>query len=62
MYNAVTGDFLTENPTTAQSNLGLARNIPYMYKGMSPAEREAIRQDQLRQIEENKVQSTSTKN
>ncbi|GLV36089.1 uncharacterized protein CBL_01853 [Carabus blaptoides fortunei] len=54
MYNAVTGDLLTENPGMAQSNFGPNRQIAYMYKGMSSEERNAIRRDQLKQIEENK--------
>lgn len=55
MYNAVTGDLLTENPGVAQSNFGPNRQIAYMYKGMSPEERNAIRQEQLKQMQENKV-------
>jgi hypothetical protein len=46
---------LTENPAAANSNLGPHRKIAYMYKGMTPEERENIRKQQLQQIVENKV-------
>jgi hypothetical protein len=55
IYNHVTGDMLTENPEIANSSLGPGRKIQYLYKGMSPEERENVRKEQLRQIVENEV-------
>lgn len=55
MYNAMTSDMLTENPEVAKSNLGPGRQIGYLYKGMTPEEKEAFRAAQLAQIEEAKV-------
>lgn len=55
MYNMMTSDMLTENPDVAKSNLGASRAIGYMYKGMTPEEKMAVRQDQLSQIVEMKV-------
>jgi hypothetical protein len=55
IYNHVTGDMLTENPEVANSSLGPGRKIQYLYKGMSPEERENVRKEQLRQIVENEV-------
>jgi hypothetical protein len=55
IYNHVMGDMLTENPDVANSNLGPGRKIQYLYKGMSPEERENVRKEQLQQIVENKV-------
>lgn len=51
----MTSDMMTENPDVAKSNLGASRQIGYMYKGMTPEERAAVRQDQLSQIAEAKV-------
>ncbi|XP_075234790.1 RIB43A-like with coiled-coils protein 2 [Lycorma delicatula] len=61
IYNAITGDFLTENPDTAISCLGLNRIIGSQYKGMHPHEKEAIRKEQLQQIEENKMKREAEK-
>jgi hypothetical protein len=55
IYNHITGDMLTENPDVANSNFGPHRKIVYLYKGMSPEERDNIRKEQLQQIVENKV-------
>jgi hypothetical protein len=55
IYNHVTGDLLTENPEVANSSFGPGRKIQYLYKGMSPEERENVRKEQLRQIVENEV-------
>lgn len=55
IYNALTSDMLTENPDVAQSNMGIGRKIPNMYKGMGGEDRRRIREEQLRQIEEAKV-------
>jgi hypothetical protein len=60
IYNHVTGDMLTENPDVANSNLGPGRKIQYLYKGMSPEERENVRREQLRQIVENEVSKHSS--
>ncbi|KAJ9588991.1 hypothetical protein L9F63_017686, partial [Diploptera punctata] len=54
IYNHLTGDFLTENPDVANSNLGSSRKIGYLYRGMTPEEREAVRKEQLKQMQENK--------
>lgn len=51
----MTSDLLTENPDVGKSNLGPGRQIGYMYKGMTSAEKEAVRKAQLAQIEETKV-------
>ncbi|PSN32995.1 RIB43A-like with coiled-coils protein 1 [Blattella germanica] len=40
IYNHLTGDLLTENPDVANSNFGSSRKIGYLYKGMTPEERE----------------------
>jgi hypothetical protein len=61
IYNHITGDMLTENPDVANSSLGPARKIQYLYKGMSPAERENVRKEQLRQIVENEVRNYPSK-
>lgn len=55
----MTSDMMTENPDVSKSNLGASRQIGYMYKGMTPEERLAVRQDQLSQIAEAKVQKLS---
>jgi hypothetical protein len=55
IYNHITGDMLTENPDVANSNFGPGRKIPYLYKGMTPEERDNVRKEQLKQIVENKV-------
>ena len=59
IYNHLTGDLLTENPDVANSNFGTGRKIGYLYKGMTPEEREDIRKEQLKQILENKVMCSS---
>lgn len=55
IYNMMTSDMMTENPEVAKSNLGLNRQIGYLYKGMTPEEKEAVRKQQLSQIAEAKV-------
>lgn len=55
IYNAITSDLLTENPNVAASNLGANRKNVALYKGMSPEEKEEIKQYNMKQIEENKV-------
>lgn len=55
IYNLMTSDMMTENPDVSKSNLGANRQIGYLYKGMTPEERLAVRQEQLSQIEEVKV-------
>ncbi|XP_046363465.1 RIB43A-like with coiled-coils protein 2 [Haliotis rufescens] len=44
--NHIYGDILTENPSVAQSAFGPHRVIPDRWKGMSPAQLEAIRKQQ----------------
>jgi hypothetical protein len=55
IYNHLTGDMLTENPDVANSTFGPNRKIGYLYKGMTPEERDTVRKEQLQQIVENKV-------
>jgi len=55
IYNAMTSDLLTENPNLRSSNLGTHRINTAFYKGMTDAEREEIRQYNLRKIQENKM-------
>ncbi|XP_039294499.1 RIB43A-like with coiled-coils protein 2 [Nilaparvata lugens] len=54
MYNAVTGDLLSECCST-QSNLGPNRTLVTAFKGMSQQMRDQIRAEQLKQIEERKA-------
>lgn len=51
----LTSDMMTENPDISKSNLGANRQIGYLYKGMTPEEKKAIRLEQLSQIAEAKV-------
>lgn len=46
MANNIYGDFLTENPATAQSAFGTHRVIPDRWKGMSPEQLAEIRRQQ----------------
>lgn len=55
IYNTLSSDLLTENPFAAKSVFGPHRSITYMYKGMSPEEKAAIRKMQLDQIAEQQV-------
>jgi hypothetical protein len=55
IYNAITSDFLTENPNLRASNLGPGRINGAFYKGMTDAEKEEIKAANLRLIEEHKV-------
>jgi len=57
IYNHITGDMLTENPDVANSNFGPSRKIVYLYKGMTPEERDNVRKEQLQQIVENEVRT-----
>ncbi|KAK9753371.1 RIB43A [Popillia japonica] len=61
MYNILTSDMMTENPDVAQSNLGINRKIGYLYKGMTPEEKSAVRKMQLAQIEESKAKKEMEK-
>lgn len=58
IYNMMTSDMLTENPDVSQSSLGLNRRIGYLYKGMSPEEKKQMRDYQMRQIEEKRIQKS----
>ena len=53
--NAIFSDMLTENPDQAISQFGPNRVVPDRWKGMSPEQLEQIRKEQLRQIEEKRV-------
>lgn len=56
VYNAITGDFLTENPEHGfQSALGPGRICVPLYKGLTPAMKQAIYEEQAKQREELKV-------
>lgn len=55
IYNTMTSDMMTENPEVSKSSLGSSRQIGYLYKGMTPEEKEIFRAAQLAQIEEQKV-------
>lgn len=52
LANHVYGDFLTENPATAQSAFGPHRVVPDRWKGMSPEQLADIRRTQDQQIKE----------
>lgn len=55
IYNNVTSPMLCEEASQAQSSMGEHRKIGYMYKGMTQKEKDAIKHDQLRQIEEKRI-------
>lgn len=56
VYNAMTGDFLTENPAYGfNSALGPGKICTSLYKGLTPAMRQAIYDEQSKQREEFKV-------
>lgn len=53
--NHIFGDVLTENPAVAQSAFGPHRVIPDRWKGMSPEQLEAVRNQQESQRKEKQV-------
>ncbi|XP_067684543.1 RIB43A-like with coiled-coils protein 2 [Haliotis asinina] len=54
--NHIYGDILTENPSVAQSAFGPHRVIPDRWKGMSPAQIEAVRkQQELQRMEKDRL-------
>jgi len=56
VYNAITGDFLTENPQLGfNSALGPGRIVTVLYKGLTPAMKQAIYDEQAKQRQEIKV-------
>lgn len=56
VHNAITGDFLTENPELAFSSaLGPGRIVTALYKGLTPAMKQAIYDEQAKQRQELKV-------
>lgn len=57
IYNMINGDFLTENSDTAISSFGPHRVVPDRWKGMSQAQIKTIRQQQLLQTEQRRVQN-----
>lgn len=61
IYNAMTGDFLTENPAAAASNFGPGRVIGFKAKGLNEEVRAATRDAQVKQIEEKKIQLQNEK-
>jgi len=58
VYNAITGDFLTENPELGfNSALGPGKISTSNYKGLTPAMKQAIYDEQANQRAELKVYS-----
>ena len=55
MANNVYGDFLTENPSVAQSAFGAHRVIPDRWKGMTPEQIADIKRTQELQMKEAQV-------
>jgi len=56
VYNAMTGDFLTENPERGfQSAMGPGKISVSLYKGLTPAMNQAIYDEQAEQRAELKV-------
>ena len=56
MANNVYGDFLTENPSVAQSAFGAHRVIPDRWKGMTPEQIADIKRTQELQMKEAQVE------
>lgn len=62
VYNAITGDFLTENPEVGfNSALGPGKICKSLYKGMTPAMKQAIFDEQAKQRQELKVDEKKIK-
>jgi len=56
VHNAMTGDFLTENPEIGfQSAMGPGKISTSLYKGLTPAMRQEIYEEQAKQRVELKV-------
>lgn len=56
VYNAMTGNFLTENPEMGfNSALGPGKINKALYKGLTPAMKRAVYAEQAKQREELKV-------
>uniref|UniRef100_A0A1B6BY07 RIB43A-like with coiled-coils protein 2 n=2 Tax=Clastoptera arizonana TaxID=38151 RepID=A0A1B6BY07_9HEMI len=55
IYNAITSDFLTENPNVSASNLGPNRINGALYKGLTPQQKQEIQEYNQKLIEENKL-------
>lgn len=56
VYNAITGDFLTENPELGfNSALGPGKICKSLYKGLTPAMKQVIYDEQAKQREELRV-------
>ena len=55
MANNIYGDFLTENPSVAQSAFGAHRVIPDRWKGMTPEQIADIKRTQELQMKEAQV-------
>ncbi|XP_050434717.1 RIB43A-like with coiled-coils protein 2 [Adelges cooleyi] len=56
VYNAMTGDFLTENPELGfNSALGPGKICKSLYKGLTPAMKQAIYEEQAKQRHELKI-------
>lgn len=60
VYNAINGDFLTENPEPGfNSTLGPGKIAKSLYKGLTPAMKQAIYDEQANQRVELKVCTNS---
>lgn len=60
VYNAITGDFLTENPEYGyNSALGPGKIVKSLYKGLTPEMKRAVYEEQAKQKEELKVNTIS---
>lgn len=62
VYNAMTGDFLTENPVHGfNSPLGPGRIVKSLYKGLTPEMKKAVYDEQELQRKEVKVNTIKKK-
>lgn len=60
VHNAITGDFLTENPEHGyNSALGPGKIVKSLYKGLTPKMKRAVYEEQAKQKEELKVNTIS---
>ena len=55
VVQALTSPFLTEDRNTTLRADNPNRHVPYHFKGLSKEQRQAILEEQLRQVEEHKV-------
>jgi len=56
VHNVITGDFLAEDPELGfKSSLGPGKTVPVHYKGLTPAMKKSLYNEQANQRIENKV-------